>query len=426
MKQPLWLASLRTRISLIKLKTWLWGVFLLIPLWLFVSLIIRYQDILMKMWADYKHILLPVAPLPILLILILWIVPKISTIGLRSEKLDGKQSEFDREKERLTLEDNARKTLAQIIGGLFVIGSLLLTYNTYRLSVEQLKFAQDAQLAEGLARSLSQLQSEQIVARVGALNSLEQRVKTSQDVQLNSADQAEKTRQEEHWKIVETISSFIREKSPGPGPGKSTDIPHQKAQNRAKQNEEAAKINVDIQKALNILGKRNIEMDKGKTIDLSGANLKGADLTGLNFAGANLNDTNLMNADLSGAILTGTRFNHADLRKATLTDTKLSGAFLIHAYLSDAVFSQGTLQKVDFSSANLSNARFLTKISMAEAILDGTNFTGAECTDVEGLTFEQVKDAIFNDKLPANLETDRQEILKLSKENLKSYTGPGS
>ena len=65
-----------------------------------------------------------------LLVVIVWFLPKFYIRSLPNES--GK--DFDREKERLKLEDDTRKTIAQIVGGAVILGSLIFSYNTFHFS----------------------------------------------------------------------------------------------------------------------------------------------------------------------------------------------------------------------------------------------------------------------------------------------------
>jgi uncharacterized protein YjbI with pentapeptide repeats len=103
--------------------------------------------------------------------------------------------------------------------------------------------------------------------------------------------------------------------------------------------------------------------------DLSGADLRFADLSGANLscfrsegsrtiltfdAGqrcSDLSGANLIGADLSGAIL-----QDADLSSANLSDADLSGAHLSLADLSDAYLSDANLTDADLNGAHLSDA----------------------------------------------------------------------
>ena len=76
----------------------------------------------------------------------------------------------------------------------------------------------------------------------------------------------------------------------------------------------------------------------GPNADLSGADLRDANLSGADLSGAYLRDANLSGADLSGADL-----SDAYLIGAILRDANLSGANLYSANLSDDVILWGTI-----------------------------------------------------------------------------------
>jgi len=96
------------------------------------------------------------------------------------------------------------------------------------------------------------------------------------------------------------------------------------------------------------------------------AGLRGADLSGKNLTGAQLAGMDMRGADLSSSNLTGARLTGTDLSHADLSDANLTGARLDGANLSGA----------DLSGANLTGAR-LVGATMEGADLDGANLTGA-------------------------------------------------
>ena len=98
---------------------------------------------------------------------------------------------------------------------------------------------------------------------------------------------------------------------------------------------------------------------KGTKLDLSGANLRyanlsevdlryvnlsDADLSDAHLSDANLSDVDLSDANLSGADLRYANLSDADLRCANLRYADLSGANLINADLSDADLSDANLR----------------------------------------------------------------------------------
>lgn len=119
-------------------------------------------------------------------------------------------------------------------------------------------------------------------------------------------------------------------------------------------------------------------------VDLSGANLRGSDLSG-----ASLNRANLVRADLSGAILSdadlsGTNLGEAHLNEALLLGADLSGARLFGTNLSDANLSDAYLSGTDLNRANLSGAN-LNGTNFSEAKVGWTIFTNIDLSRVERL-----------------------------------------
>jgi hypothetical protein len=90
-------------------------------------------------------------------------------------------------------------------------------------------------------------------------------------------------------------------------------------------------------------GKRaNLSGANLRSADLSGANLSGANLRSADLSGANLRSANLRSADLSGANLRSANLRSANLRSADLSGANLSGANLSGANLSGAYADENT------------------------------------------------------------------------------------
>ncbi|GEM_PF-6343669 len=169
---------------------------------------------------------------------------------------------------------------------------------------------------------------------------------------------------------------------------------------------------VDIQAALTAIGRRSrAQLDeeraesrpdgKGYRIDLSTANLQGADLSGLNFErtifdgahlegatlrnarlvkasfvsahleGADLFEAQLHNADMRNAWMEGTQLQNASLDGADLSGARLEGANLRYAGLEEAKLKQARFEGADMRSAHLERA------DLTQALLEATDLTGA-------------------------------------------------
>lgn len=95
--------------------------------------------------------------------------------------------------------------------------------------------------------------------------------------------------------------------------------------------------------------------------DLSGANLRGAQLSGRYLYDANLRGADLTDADLSYAIvdfsdLRGAKLRDADLSNATFVRANLDGADLTEAILFSTLFTGASLQGTNFAQTNVHDA----------------------------------------------------------------------
>ena len=266
------------------------------------------------------------------LVLILWFIPRIYVRSLKKKSLSSTQSEFDREKEKLKLEDDTRKTLAQIIGGAVFLFGVIFTYNTFVLNRE-------GQITERFTQAAEQLGNDDIAVRLGGLYALERIAKDSP---------------KDHWTIMEIVSAYIRERSPNTKPAKVTEKPVQKEPGGLKQNKKpnSDKIKTDIQAAMTIIGRRIIGQDPpGRRIDLRDSNLSGTGLSGANLSGANFSEANLSEANLFGADLFGADLSEAYLRGADLRGTNLSASQnLSYEEISKATIDEETKLPEDLKS----------------------------------------------------------------------------
>ncbi|WP_114860363.1 pentapeptide repeat-containing protein [Azospirillum brasilense] len=129
--------------------------------------------------------------------------------------------------------------------------------------------------------------------------------------------------------------------------------------------------------------------------DLMRANLTGADLRGANLTGADLRRANLTDADLTGADLTGADLRGANLRGANLTGADLTGADLTGADLRRANLMRAKLTDANLTGADLTGAD-LWGANLMRANLTDANLTGADLTDAD-LTGADLTDADLTD-----------------------------
>jgi uncharacterized protein YjbI with pentapeptide repeats len=133
-------------------------------------------------------------------------------------------------------------------------------------------------------------------------------------------------------------------------------------------------ISKDVFSRIGATGWTNLERE-----DFSGANLQGADMSGVGFVlkksnltGANLRETNLNDTILDEALL-----NNADFRNANMKEVHLLGACLQHADFRNASLEGGHVHGADFSFSNFQDAD-LYGAKMTQANLQGANLQGAE------------------------------------------------
>jgi hypothetical protein len=127
--------------------------------------------------------------------------------------------------------------------------------------------------------------------------------------------------------------------------------------------------------------------------DLSGADLRHADLSGADLSGADLRHADLRGADLSHAVLRDADLRHADLR----------GADLSHAVLRDADLRSF---KADFWMILTENPREVPALILAlkEGRVDGSTYHG-ECACLVG-TIANAR-GVDVDTLPTGTDSSR-------------------
>jgi uncharacterized protein YjbI with pentapeptide repeats len=123
-------------------------------------------------------------------------------------------------------------------------------------------------------------------------------------------------------------------------------------------------------------GSGSIKTSNFKEADLSKANLSNA-----NFHKANLCKAKLRSADLSNALLRDAKLDGAKLHGARLHNTELTGANLSTANLSKANLSKANLSKANLSNANLSKAN-LSEVNLSRANLSKANLSNAKLSGV--------------------------------------------
>jgi uncharacterized protein YjbI with pentapeptide repeats len=284
--------------------------------------------------------------------------------------------------QRLDRENEARKTLAQIIGGLFVLVGAGLTLRSLKLAErsqrenqqnaeETLLISLEGQITDRFTKAVAQLGSETPVVRLGGIYALERIARDSP---------------RDYWAIMEILTTHVREtaKLLSNQPVELLESP--------------PTPKPEIQAIITALGRREKRYEKPnqfldlRLADLRGASMEGGDFNRADFTGASLDYVMGDNANFSEAV-----FQHGTLRRASLIQANLAGARLNYANLLECNLGLADLSRAMFINAVLTGAAF-----------DNTKLSGTYLNRAIGLTREQVSSAEQGEKswLPADLQQD--------------------
>ena len=253
---------------------------------------------------------------------------------------------LDREFE---LEDQARKTWTQIVGGLIIIFGFFFTYLNVVASQQAQETARETQFSNSFATATDDLAAPDMEARLGGIYALERLAEDS-----DSDNDYRQIRQ-----VIEVLSAYVRKHAPA-RPEMEV-LPLETGAPDPPPKAPAA----DVQAILTVLGRQTRTPD----INREGVYVYPLYETDLRFA----------------------NLHEADLRRANLRNTSLQGADLSGADLQGAYLGEANLQEVDFADTNLEN----------------TNLTGADLRQAKHLEQGQIDLTLHGDQatlLPPGLE----------------------
>jgi uncharacterized protein YjbI with pentapeptide repeats len=306
----------------------------------------------------------------VITILILWLGPKLQVSSLRKVALQPT--------ERFTLENEARKTIAEILGGAAIIIGLYFTWGTLSVSQQALTISQEDQITDRFAQAIEHL---------GDQNSLAKRLGGIYELERIARDSPDKDRRQ----VIEVLTAYVRETTPS-----TVSEPKPLQQQPA-----------DIQAILTILAQRDPSYDKeGQYINLHRTDLRYASLAKAHFKEVRLWESNLEGADLWGANLELGQLHRVNLTESILSHANLHNTFLPGANFTEAVLENTNLEDADLRGANFKGAN-LKEVNLKGASVENTNFEGVDLSHVVGLTHEQLKRSITNKdtKLPDHLKS---------------------
>jgi hypothetical protein len=306
-------------------------------------------------------------------------------------------------KERFGCNNEARKTLATILGGALLLTGGYLTWRNFNL-------AREGQITDRFSKAIEQLGAvdargeKKLEVRLGGIYALERIANDSE---------------RDHWPVMEVLCAYVRvnARTQRENPP-SKEQKHKKPTPANQASTTPPRPDEDIQTILTVLGRRDRTHEQGNVLNLGtalrGADLQGADLRKADLSNANLEGTDLGGAALSEAILRRVHLRGAFLPGADLRRAILSGAALSQADLSKAYLSEAHLNGVALNEANLNGALFykadlsgadLTFADVSGADLTFADLGGADLRYARNLTQQQidVAEGDLNTRLPDNL-----------------------
>jgi Pentapeptide repeats (8 copies) len=236
------------------------------------------------------------------------------------------------------LENSARATLVQIVGGVALILTFAATWmqiaDARKATNRTLELTESQQETERFTRAVDGLGSERFALRLGGIFSLDQ-------VGRDSA----RTRAP----IVHLMAAYLKQHAPRDDKDPRLGFFLYPATCRTLQPTE------DTQAAL-----ATILRFRTSRLDLSRINVFGVRASGADFRGVNLTGSQLAGADLRGAHFNGARLYGADLR----------GACLNGAVFGNAGLGNANLRYADLSGASLGHVKFFFRRDIDRAIID--------------------------------------------------------
>ena len=284
-------------------------------------------------------------------LLMLWLIPKWQVAHLTSLQ---PSDLFEQENE-------ARKTLAQIVGGILVLAGLYYTNENIKISqrsaedaqrsaTESRELTRQGQLTDRFTKAVEQLGKEDspgtnnnLPTRLGGIYALERIANESR---------------EDHWPIVELLLQYVYQTKAG----------------------KDGVVTPEVQAILTALGRRNSSYETpDQKIALTDLDLRFAQFTG-NFDNSAFDRSRLQNA----------RFSQVHLRGSSFTETNLT---------------QTRFQNADLRGTVFNSTFFVGGSGIGRSTVAYTDFIDTDMTGVTGLECKDIASALFNEKtvLPESL-----------------------
>jgi uncharacterized protein YjbI with pentapeptide repeats len=294
---------------------------------------------------------------------------------------------------RFERENEARTTLAQIIGGVFLLAGLYSSIQTFDLqregqitdrytkAIEQL-----GAVLPGTPQSKDGVPAPNLTVRLGGIYALE---RISRDSPKDRAT------------IMEVLSAYVRENAPAtttPSNGNAGKLLPDPCNAGAKTFDVNRHPREDIQAVLTVIGRQANRFGYDlEPIDLSKTSLSGADIARAMMPEVNLSESLLENAGLASAVLPRANLVRADLDYADLEEASLERSVAEEVCFHQARLIGTYFQRADLTGAHLEGA-LLTGAHLQGAVLESTHLEGADLSGATGLTQEQLNSTFGDEK----------------------------
>ena len=311
---------------------------------------------------------------------------------------------------QLFADKDSRQYALDIVKTIISAASLIATviaaiglFVNYQDAIQNRLLTQERLITDRFTKAVEQIGNSKEEVVIGGIYSLERITKDSP---------------KDQWTIMEVLTAMVRKNSPIPEKIKKLD---DKSEDKIKTLEQLESVNIQVQAALTVIGRRNPDQDNTqedkvtKILDLSESNLSDANLENANLKHADLEradlrTANLKHADLELADLFTANLERADLRTANLEFVKLKGADLERANLEFVKLKGANLESAHLKGANLKDA------NLESAYLKGANLKDANLKDAN-LELAHLKGANLES---AHLKGANLERAKLSNTQIKS------
>jgi uncharacterized protein YjbI with pentapeptide repeats len=328
----------------------------------------------------------------------LWFVPKWQIASIKKRR-DGSTSTREQQiheasadpemEENFSLENEARKTLAQILGGVFLLLGLFFTAENLKITQENLektqKLTERGQVTDRFTKAIEKLGAKEIEFKLGGIYALEKIAQDDPDGY--------------YFTVMDVLTAYVRnhasyqessldKKQPAV---QIVSAPNSIASENKNSTDDKAistdKPLAEIQVVLSVIGRcfgklKDEEKQRILTQEKEDESEHRIDLTNSNLEKVKLNKSDFSKADLSGAVLNQAILDHPNLNKADLSDAKLNDAILNDAQLFETIFNNAELNRVTFINAKSNGAYFefakLNNAKLNQATLNNAHFYKAQ------------------------------------------------